>query len=379
MVSPRARHGGNVHAVAREENVSVHKLIDFSASINPLGLPSRVRRALVRAIPSSIHYPDPIGTDLRMQIGAFHRMAPESIVLGNGSAELISVLPRSLSLRHGLVIGPTFMEFERALALAGAQCTYVHADATDQYDPPVDRVCQILSQKKSTYRKKISGPSRNGRKIDAVFLCNPNSPTGRVLPSSVVHRLLKTVRKAKARLIIDEAFIDFCRSRSVIKDVERSHDLIVLRSFTKFFAIPGIRIGYLAGPKELVDPIREAIPPWSVNILAQAAAMAALEDREYRRRSVTFMRQERIRFGRLLRRIPGVRLYPSQANFFLLELPSDCTAEGVVDWCREEKMLVRDCQDFAGIKANTLRLAIRLPGDNDRVVKVLSRGIDACR
>ena len=368
-----------MHAVARKEHVPVHKLIDFSASINPLGLPSGVQRALVRAIPSSIHYPDPLSTDLRLQIGAFHRIAPESIVLGNGSAELITVLPRALSVRHGLVVGPTFMEFERALALAGAHCTYVHAHATDQYAPPVDRVCQILSKGKDGDGKNRSHQRGSAKKIDAVFLCNPNSPTGTVLPSSIVLRLLRTVRKAKARLIIDEAFVDYCASRSVIREINNSYDLLVLRSFTKFFAIPGIRIGYVAGHKALVDPIREAIPPWSVNHLAQAAAMAALNDREYRRRSVTFMREERIRFGRLLRRIPGVRLYPSQANFLLLELPQECTAERVADWCREQKILVRNCQDFAGIKTNTLRLAIRRPKDNDRLVKVLTQAITACR
>ena len=368
-----------MHVVARNEHVPVHQLIDFSASINPLGLPSGVRRALVHAIPSSIHYPDPGGTDLRVQIGAFHRIAPESIVLGNGSAELISILPRSLGLRHGLVMGPTFMEFERALALAGAHCTYVHAGAKDHYDPPVDRVCQILSKGKSRVGKNRLTQRGSTRKIDAVFLCNPNSPTGRALPLASVLRLLKTVRKAKACLIVDEAFVDYCASRSVIREIERSPDLLVLRSFTKFFAIPGLRIGYVAGHQALVDPIREAIPPWSVSHLAQAAAMAALEDKDYRRRSVTFMGEERIRFGRLLRQIPGVQLYPSQANFFLLELPPECTAERIADRCRKQKFLVRNCQDFAGIKANTLRLAIRRPKDNDRLVKVLTLAILACR
>ena len=247
MVIPRARHGGNVHAVAREEHLSVHKVLDFSASINPLGLTSGVRRALVRAIPSTIHYPDPLGNDLRVKIGAFHKIAPDSIVLGNGSAELISVLPRALSLRHGLVIGPTFMEFERALALAEARCTYVHAHATDRYDPPVDRVCQILSKGKVREGKKRSRRRGSASNIDAVFLCNPNSPTGRALPASVVLRLLKAVRKAQARLIVDEAFVDFCGSYVPSSRMQEpvNRIFIVIRSFTKFFAMPGLRVGYL--------------------------------------------------------------------------------------------------------------------------------------
>ena len=372
------KHGGNVHAVAREQQIPIQKVIDFSASINPLGLPVGVRRALVRAIPSSIHYPDPSGSDLRRQIGAFYRIDPDSIVLGNGSAELISVLPRVLSLRHGLVIGPTFMEFERALALAGAQCTYVHAHAKDQYHPPINRVCQILSRKKRIRPIKKSGARDDSQRIDAVFLCNPNSPTGRALPVSIINELLEAVLRAKVRLIIDEAFVDFCDSHSVLAHVREFENLIVLRSFTKFFAMPGLRIGYMVGSRELVKRMREAIPPWSVNNLAQAAAMAAIDDRDYRRRSVTFIREERVRFGRLLQQLPGVRLYPSQANFLLLELPPGCSAKHVTEWCRGKRFLVRNCQDFAGIHSNTLRLAIRRPHENDRLVKVLARGIATC-
>ena len=373
------KHGGNVHAVAREQQIPIHKVIDYSASINPLGLPAGVRRALVRAIPCSIHYPDPIGNDLRTQIGAIHKIDPESIVLGNGSAELISLLPRALSIRCGLVIGPTFMEFERALSLAGADCLYVHARAEDQYDPPIRDVCNLLSRKQQIRPIKKTGARDDLQRIDTVFLCNPNSPTGRALPVSIIYELLEAVLRAKVRLIIDEAFVDFCGSHSVLAHIREFENLIVLRSFTKFFAMPGLRIGYLVGSRELVHRMRETIPPWSVNNLAQAAAMAALDDKDYRQQSLAFMRQERVRFGRLLRQIPGVRLYPSQANFFLLELPHGCVAEGVTEWCRARRFLVRNCQGFAGINPNTLRLAIRRPQENDRLVKVLARGIIACR
>ena len=115
MISP-AVHGGNVYAVARQKNLSIHRLIDYSASINPLGIPQSVRRALVRAIPSSIHYPEPYGDDLRMRIGETYRIDPESIVLGNGSAELISLLPRALSIRHGLIIGPNVYRISTCLS-----------------------------------------------------------------------------------------------------------------------------------------------------------------------------------------------------------------------------------------------------------------------
>ncbi len=144
---PPAKHGGNVYAAARTNGRPISHLTDFSASINPLGLPPLARRALIKAIPSSIHYPDPYCDELRKHIGQYFRIDPDCIVVGNGSVELISILPRALLIRNGLIIGPTFMEFERALALNGAQCTYVQANSVDHYAPPIEQVRHVLKKK----------------------------------------------------------------------------------------------------------------------------------------------------------------------------------------------------------------------------------------
>ena len=377
LISPPP-HGGNVYAAARANGRPMPQFIDFSASINPLGVPPLVRRALVNAIPFSIHYPDPDGVDLRKQIGRTFRIDPESIVLGNGSAELISFLPRALSIRHGLVIGPTFMEFERALALHGAQCTYLHARAADQYAPPLEQVQAMLKKRKKVGRSGKNERSSSSPPIDAVFLCNPNSPTGQAVSRTRIRQLLHTVHQVKASLIVDEAFVDFCDSCSVLKDVVKSQNLIVIRSFTKFFAMPGLRIGYVAGPRDLVTRIRGLLPPWSVNSLAQAAALAALQDSGYRRRSVALIRRERARFMSRLKELPGVRLFPSFANFLLVELPPKHSAARIAEWCREKGVLVRDCQDFSGMNSRTLRLAVHRGKDNNHLVKLLLRALTVC-
>jgi threonine-phosphate decarboxylase len=378
VLIPPAIHGGNVHAASRENGRPIPQLIDFSASINPLGVSPLVRRALVNAIPLSVHYPDPYGDDLRKQIGQAFRIDHESVVMGNGSVELISVLPRALSIRHGLVIGPTFMEFERTLALNGAQCTYLHAREEDRYAPPLERVHTMLKKKNSVRRSGKNGRPSSGRPIDAVFLCNPNSPTGRAVSRSGIRQLLQTVQQVKAHLIVDEAFVDFCHSCSVLNDVAKSQKLIVIRSFTKFFAVPGLRIGYVVGPRDVVSRIRRWLPPWSVNSLAQAAASAALKDSSYRRRSVALIRRERARFMSRLKGLPGVRLFPSHANFLLLELPQKYSAACIAEWCREQGVLVRDCQDFSGMNRRSLRLAIRRSKENDQLVTLLSRALTEC-
>ena len=379
MKFPAAIHGGNVHGVARSNGRPISRIIDFSASINPLGLSHRVRRALVDAIPLSIHYPDPKGDDLRKQIGQSFRIDPGTIVLGNGSAELISVCSHvPLVLRHGLVIGPTFMEFERALRLSDARCTYLHASADDRYDPPLEQAGGRLKQRKNVGQVK-TGRASSRTPIDGIFLCNPNSPTGRAVSPSRIRHLLRRVQQMEAHLIVDEAFVDFHPSSSVLHEVASSDRLIVIRSFTKFFAMPGLRIGYLVCPPDLATRISELLPPWSMNSLAQAAALTALQDTAYRRRSLAWVGRERLRFVRQLRGLSGVRVFPSQANFVLLELPKSYLAARIADWCQERGVLVRDCQDFAGMNGRSLRLAVRRANDNDHLVKLLRRALTVCQ
>ena len=375
MISP-VKHGGNVHAIARNQGRSINRIIDFSASINPLGLSPSVRRAVQQAIPHAVHYPDVDAQPLRSQLARLHRIPDECLVLGNGSAELISVLPKALGSRHGLVIGPTFMEFERALTLAGADCTYVHAESYNNYQPPIERACTMLKGEKGQRGKK-----RIAKKppIDTVLLCNPNSPTGQPVSRKHVHLLLESVRKVKGRLIVDEAFIDYCGSYSVFREVGQTPELIVLRSFTKFYAMPGLRLGYLGGPEDIVKRVRTILPPWTVNALASAAGTKAIQDTAYQRRSLVFMNQERKRFRAALRKVLGLRVYPSSANFFLTQLETDSQVEKIVQSLHKQGILIRNCRDFAGILNPTIRLAVRRPRENDRLVKALKRELVKCR
>jgi len=366
-------HGGNVLKIARSQGRSINRVLDFSASINPLGLSPTVRRAIQQAISLAVHYPEIDAQPLQQQLAKIHKIPEACLVIGNGSAELISVIPRALGTRHGLVIGPTFMEFERALTLAEAHCTYVHATPDAGYAPPIEAVCAMLNWQAGTKRDKNSG---SAVPVDTVFLCHPNSPTGQVISRIQCDRLLTSVQKAGARIIVDEAFIDYCASRSVLKHVDKFKGLFVLRSFTKFFAIPGLRIGYLGGPASEVSAIRSLLPPWSVNILASAAAEAAFQDKEYQRQSVMFMNLERKRFRACLQHIPHVqRVYPSSANFLLVQLPVHCQVSLLVHELCEQGLLIRDCENFAGINVPTIRLAVRRPKENDRLLKALKRGL----
>ncbi|OLB63596.1 MAG: hypothetical protein AUH96_10580, partial [Nitrospirae bacterium 13_2_20CM_2_61_4] len=275
----RDRHGGNIYAAARELGLSPHRLLDFSASINPLGPSKRALRLAAGALPLIRHYPDPDCHGLATALASRWSLAPAHFVIGNGSSELIHLLPRALAIQHALILGPTFSEYERAVSIAGGRVARVQTSRRDQYRPPVGRALEVL-------RRKSSG-------FDALFLCNPNSPTGQVAPSQDVLNLVAVAARRNVWVVVDETFIEYCEAHSALTAVARQPRLLVVRSFTKFYALPGLRIGYLAASLDMAGRIRELQPPWTVNVLAQMTAQAALEDRRHVLRSLAFMQRER--------------------------------------------------------------------------------------
>ena len=366
-------HGGNVYHAARALSRDALDFCDFSASINPLGVPLAARRVLQTAIRKIQHYPDPEGWALLQAIATHHRISPDNVLLGNGTVELIYAVPAALNVQCGLIVGPTFSEYERALTLANARVTSLLAHSEDQYRPPVrealTRIIQPHSSSQGSGKRRLS--------VDAVFLCNPNSPTGRSVSRNSVYRVLEAVKRQRGRLIVDETFVEFCEEKSVIRRAVRDDSLLVLRSFTKFYGIPGLRIGYAVGTEKILRPIKNRLPPWSVNTLAQEAALACLQDHRYRKRTLLFFQKERLAFRQALQRIPGFRVYPSSANFFLIELPRPLTSRQVQATLMEHGLLVRDCSNYSGLHERMLRVAVRTAKENSRLVKQLQHVVNA--
>ncbi|ALA58260.1 threonine-phosphate decarboxylase CobD [Nitrospira moscoviensis] len=356
-------HGGNVYAAARELGRSVDKLIDFSASINPLGPAPGALRAVRRARVLE-HYPDPDCWALRQALASRWRCDMDQIIVGNGSTELIHLLPTALRMRHLLVIGPTFSEYAAAMERSGGRVTAVLADRADGYAPPLVRAIEAIGA--NAPKRKASLP------IDSVLLCNPNSPTGQACDVKEVAALARAAQRRNVRLILDETFVDYCVERSVLPVMDDVGQAIVLRSFTKFFGLPGLRIGYLVTDADTAQRIRARQIPWSVNALAQEAALAALADERHARRSRSFMVRERARFLRLLDRLPGCVPFPSQANFVLMELPRGWHARAVTAALRRQGIVIRDCSTVPGLNQRSIRMAVRARRDNDRLVRILA-------
>lgn len=354
-------HGGDVYAAARELGCGVERILDFSASINPLGPSPRVWRALSRARRALQHYPDPTCLDLRNALASVWGCSIGHIVVGNGSTELIHALPTALDLQHLLVVGPTFSEYARSMVRINRRITMVDADRTDGYRPPIDRIASLLE------RKQL----KHGR-IDSVVLCNPNSPTGQACDAAAVMHLARAAKRRKVCVIVDEAFADYCPERSVLPLPSNVPNIIVLRSLTKFFGLPGLRVGYAVAPRPIVERIERHLPPWSVNALGQLAGLAATKDKNHGKRSLDYTQSERERFLASLARLQGFVAFPSEANFLMLELPSGCSAVRATAKLRRDGILVRDCSSIPGFRRQTLRIAVRTRQENDRLVQALS-------
>ena len=357
-------HGGNVYEAARALRRPVSQLVDFSASVNPLGPSPRALQAITRACRLLQHYPDPDCVALRQALASRWRCDPGRIVLGNGSTELIHLFPTALRLRHLLVVGPTFSEYAKAMQKCGGRVSTVLAERADGYRPPVVRAIQAMGQ---------NGRRRRGSSaVDAVVLCNPNSPTGQACDQDDVINLARVCERRGVQVIIDETFADYCEERSVMPLIHRIGRVTVLRSFTKFFGLPGLRLGCLIAHPEIAQRVRSCQPPWSVNTLAQEAGLAALEDRRYMQLSRSFMTRERARFSTLLEALPGCRVFPSNANFLLMELPREGQVREVTVQLRREGLLIRDCSAVPGLNGRSIRIAVRKRSENNRLVRALS-------
>ncbi|MBI4002648.1 MAG: threonine-phosphate decarboxylase [Nitrospira defluvii] len=356
-------HGGDVYAAARKLRRGLHRLVDFSASINPLGPSPAALRTIADAGDLLQHYPDPTCWDLRQALAIHWQRSAEEFLIGNGSTELIHLLPRALQIRHLLVVGPTFSEYAAAMKQCGGHVSMVMAVRAESYRPPLE---QVFAPAQGLGKTETDHPP-----IDAVLLCNPNSPTGYACSAAAVRKLARLVARRGLWFLVDETFAEYCADASIVSQA-LSARTIVLRSFTKFYGLPGLRVGYAVAKKPIIERIAAHQPPWSVNMLAQRAAEAGLHDVRHARRSLRFMDRERLRLLKKLEQLPGCTVFPSAANFILMELPVRQKVAETVAVLRRHGILIRDCSQVPGLNARSVRVAVRTRADNDRLLHALT-------
>jgi threonine-phosphate decarboxylase len=349
----RESHGGRVFDAARRWGIAPEDVIDFSANINPLGPPPGALAAIEKCLaPVSLRsYPD--SHTFVSALAEKHGVGPDEIVIGPGSAALMFAALRATLPATALTLEPGFDEYFRACASIEAEVLRLRLTEKNGFKPDFNAIARVIE----------------ARQCYLVILNSPHNPTGRLYARDDLLALIDLAEANEVAVLLDEAFIDYAPQASLVTLAPAKSGLIVLRSLTKFYAIPGLRVGYAVCSSDLAEEIRRQIDAWPVSTIALEGARAALAEEEYESETRRINAQAREEFAAALRKI-GLSVFPSDANFLLCKLPRGSGAE-LAEWLESSRVLIRRCDSFSGLGADYIRLAVRSREDNLRLVSLI--------
>lgn len=325
--------------------------LDFSANVSPLGLPAGVAAAITNALPTADRYPDPLCRELRAALAGAEGVPADWILCGNGAADLIFRLALAVRPRRALLPAPTFAEYEAALQTVGCAVQRVFLREENEFAVTEEFIDAVTPE------------------TDIVFLCQPNNPTGQMTPPALVERLVRRCAECGAVLVVDECFLDFLPDRDALTAKQLLRDapqLIILKAFTKLYAMAGVRLGYaLCGDAALLEKMRGAGQPWAVSSLAQAAGLAALQETVYAGAVRALIAEQRPRMAAGLRAL-GLRVMDGQANYLLFRATPDFGEK-----LRRRGAVVRSCANYPGLDAAWYRTAVRTAEENTRLLQIM--------
>jgi len=325
-------HGGNIEQALKQYSLAENAVIDFSANINPLGIPYAVKRAVTKAMDSAHNYPECEYLELRKDLAHFYGVKPQNLLVDNGSVSLIYLIPRALGLRSALIPVPAFSEYEKAARLSAGEAAFLKPKADFSLD--VDSLIKGLRGK------------------DSLYLANPNNPTSLSVDKKDLLRVLKEAKKRGVTLILDEVFMEFSdspRESTLIGEAVQSQGLIILRSMTKFFALSGLRLGAAIAHPKVIARLKQYQPPWPVNSLVVSAAREFLKDKKYIRDSYKLIQQEKAFLYSELSTFKALKVWRPSANFILCQIipppltpPTSRLGQMVMSFPRKRESTTRD-------------------------------------
>ncbi|MDD5727425.1 MAG: cobyric acid synthase [Victivallales bacterium] len=351
-------HGGNLNSLAELAGCTSGEILDFSSNINPLGPPEFLRAAVSRALDNIVHYPDPAAERLIAAAAEVYGATEQNIVAGNGSEQLIYAIPRAFGLKKALIAVPAYIDYEKSCRLAGLEVNYAYLDETDDFAPVSAKLDKLVEAD------------------TLVFIGHPGNPAGTAMPKEDLLKLAK--KHPEAVFVIDEAFADFCGGKfSVLPDIPPN--MVILRSLTKFYAIPGLRLGLAFASESNAALIRAQLPPWSVNTIAQETGIKILTgSEEYARETRTKVDELRRDFSGRLAKL-GLKVFPGLANYLLLKLPAEQPEiyDKLLDkLLKEYHIAVRNCADFSGLSSRFFRVAVKNQDDNAHFIAALRQVLE---
>ncbi len=355
-----AFHGSDIEQIEQYYGISKENIVKFGANVNPLGLSDSVRKNLTEHLDIITSYPDRDYKSLRQVIAAYCSTNADYVVTGNGSTELISLLIGQRSARHALVIGPTYSEYDRELSLTGGHISHYYLKESQDFRMDMDDFKNALTDD-----------------IDFLILCNPNNPTSSALTQDKLRRLARLCKEREIFIMIDETYVEFSPHIDEITAIPLVSDfdnLMVIRGVSKFFAAPGLRLGYgVTSNRQFLKELKRNQNPWSLNSLGAYAGELMLQDTDYINRTRELILSERDRCLTRLKELDHVKVYPAYGNFILIKLLKDgLTSFDVFDHAIRQGMMIRDCSSFEGLPGEYIRFCIMNPDDNTRLLNCLN-------
>lgn len=342
-------HGGDIYKYD-------DKLLDFSANINPLGMPESAKNAIIDGINKYQTYPDHSSRKLRNSLSEFYGFDSNKIVCGNGAADLIFRICLALRPQKVLVTSPTFSEYEEAVLISGGKVHNHLLSESENYDVTLEILKSIDED------------------TDMVFLCSPNNPTGRAIDLNIIEAVLDKLQGNKGILVLDQCFVHFMVEEEkyfAINLLKKYDNLIILGAFTKIFAMAGLRLGYaLFGSEDNASMIENTLQPWAVSTVASEAGCAAL-NKDFIKETKDYVKYQREFLFQHLTDL-GIKVFKSQANYMLIKVDEKFDDGDLADVAIKHRILIRKCSNFKGLSPSFFRIAVRTEAENTTLIDVLS-------
>jgi threonine-phosphate decarboxylase len=353
-------HGSDLEKIEQVYGIRREDIIGFSSNVNPLGISFRLKETLASHIDAISTYPDREYTSLRQCIADYVHSDREHIVVGNGSTELISLFIQITHPKKALIVGPTYSEYEREVTIGGGRSHYFRLTEADEFQLDTESLTEELSHD-----------------VDLLILCNPNNPTSSVITRDQMRDILDYCKRRSITVLVDETYVEFTEKAEKITAVPLTayyNNIIILRGISKFFAAPGLRLGYaICGNPELLREINHHKNPWTINSLAAIAGEIMFQDEDYIQKTKECISTERARVCHILSQNPDYKVFEPYANFALVKiLKEELTSSDLFDICIRQHYMIRDCSSFPFLNDKYIRFCFMLPEQNDGLLRILA-------
>lgn len=353
-------HGGNIKEISRNYNIDCSEIVDFSANINPLGMPDSVKKCIIGNLDEIEKYPDISYFDLKRVISEYENsrigeniISSENIILGNGAAEVIYSVVRGINPHKIMILAPTFSEYEEAVSSISKEVVLYNLKEENDFKLTDDILKEI------------------NKDINMIFICNPNNPTGSIVSKELLIKILDRAESTDTVVVIDESFLDFLKDDlSMISFIYEYENLVIIKSLTKFFALPGLRIGYgLCSSRELSKKVSQMAPAWNINILADVCARVCLKDKKYIDETVDFMEKERNYLYNELKKVNYLKVYEPSVNFIFFKINRNIDLK---EELLKKNILIRSCSNYHNLDKRYFRIAVRTHEENIKILNAFN-------